>query len=162
MGKAYQITREQKAELEKARKSNQGKQVEKRLRALIMRAEGKTNAEIGSACEYHPSYVSQLVSTYCNEGIPAIVENHYRGNRRNMSLAEEEAFISEYKDLAERGQIIEVGAIKAAYEAKVGHTIGGGQIYNVLARQGWRKVMPRSKHPKKASEEEIASSKKLT
>ena len=162
MGKAYQITREQKAELEKARKSNQGKQVEKRLRALIMRAEGKTNAEIGSACEYHPSYVSQLVSTYCNEGISAIVENHYRGNRRNMSLAEEEAFISEYKDLAERGQIIEVGAIKAAYEAKVGHTIGGGQIYNVLARQGWRKVMPRSKHPKKASEEEIASSKKLT
>ena len=79
-----------------------------------------------------------------------------------MSLTEEEAFISEYKDLAERGQIIEVGAIKAAYEAKVGHTIGGGQIYNVLARQGWRKVMPRSKHPKKASDEEIASSKKLT
>ncbi|MCI8758540.1 MAG: winged helix-turn-helix domain-containing protein [Oscillospiraceae bacterium] len=36
------------------------------------------------------------------------------------------------------------------------------QIYCVLHRHGWRKVMPRSKHPKKASEDEIAASKKLT
>ena len=32
----------------------------------------------------------------------------------------------------------------------------------VLHRQGWRKIMPRSRHPKKADEEVIATSKKLT
>ncbi len=31
----------------------------------------------------------------------------------------------------------------------------------VLKRKGWRKVMPRSKHPKKASPEAIEASKKL-
>lgn len=79
-----------------------------------------------------------------------------------MSFADEEAFLAEYKNLAEQGQIIEVSAIKKAYEQRVGHTIGKGQIYRVLARHGWRKVMPRSKHPNKASDEAIEASKKLT
>jgi hypothetical protein len=34
-----------------------------------------------------------------------------------------------------------------------------GQIYRVLERHGWRTVMPRSQHPDKASEEEIALAK---
>ena len=158
----YQITTEQQAEIEMARKKNKNKNVERRLKALSLRAEEKTIKEIGEICGYHPIYVSKLVSVYCNQGLGAIVDNHYSGNRRNMSFAEEEAFLSEYKELAAQGQVIEVGAIKAAYEAKVGHTIGGSQIYLVLARHGWRKVMPRSEHPNKASDEEIESSKKLT
>ena len=55
----------------------------------------------------------------------------------------------------------EVSEIKARYEEAVGNSIGGSQIYYVLKRHGWRKVMPRSRHPKKASEEVIATSKKL-
>ncbi|MBR4040361.1 MAG: winged helix-turn-helix domain-containing protein [Clostridia bacterium] len=35
------------------------------------------------------------------------------------------------------------------------------QIYYVLHRHGWRKIMPRSRHPKKASEEAIEASKNL-
>ncbi len=43
----------------------------------------------------------------------------------------------------------------------VGHSVGSGQIYYVLERHGWRKIMPRSKHPKKANEGAIEASKKL-
>ena len=78
-----------------------------------------------------------------------------------MSIAEEEEFLAEFRQHAEKGQIIEVTSIKSAYEARVGHSIGGSQIYYLLRRHGWRKVVPRSKHPNKASDEEIASSKKL-
>ena len=162
MSRCYKITEEQRKELEKARKKNKDKNVENRLKALIMRFEGKRYEEIGKQCEYHPSYVSQLVSKYWNQGLSSITGNHYKGNRRNMSIEEEEAFLSQYKKQAEQGQVVEVSAIKAAYEEKVGHSIGGSQIYYVLARHGWRKVMPRSKHPNKASEEEIEASKKLT
>ncbi|WP_414153386.1 winged helix-turn-helix domain-containing protein [Peptoniphilus sp.] len=35
-------------------------------------------------------------------------------------------------------------------------------MYRVLKRHGFRKIMPRSKHPKKASKEVIETSKKLT
>jgi len=161
MEKKYRITSEQKSELEAARKANKDKNVEKRLKALIMRAEGKRSKEIGAACEYNPSYISQLVSKYVNEGLSAIVDNHYPGNHRNMSFAEEE-LLDQFKKQAEEGQMIEVGTIKSVYEAKLGRRIGSGQIYYVLGRHGWRKVMPRSKHPNKASDEAIEASKKLT
>ena len=160
----YQITAIQVVELEKARKENKDKKVDKRIKALLMRAQGKKNVEIGMACEYHPAYISSLVSTYCNQGLSAIVENHYGGNHRNLSFAEEELLLEPFKKAAEAGQIIEISAIKQAYEQAIGHSISNshGQIYFVLQRHGWRKVMPRSKHPKKASDEAIEASKKLT
>lgn len=161
MPKRYQISKEQVAELEKARKENTNKRVEKRLEALLMHAMGKKRAEIAAKTDFAKSYVSELVSKYCIKGIDAIVENNYVGNRHNMTYIEEEAFLEAYKKQAEQGQIIEISAIKAAYEEKVGHTIGGSQIYYVLHRHGWRKVMPRSKHPNKASNEVIEASKKL-
>ena len=81
-----------------------------------------------------------------------------------MSIAEEEALLEPFKKAAEVGQIVEVSEIKRAYEEAIGRSLENnhGQIYNVLHRHGWRKVMPRSKHPKKASQEEIEASKKLT
>lgn len=162
MSKRYRITAEQKSELEAARKVNKDKNVEKRLKALMMRAEGKSNTQAAVAAEFHPVYVSKLVSIYCNEGLAAITENHYTGNRRNMSLEEEAKFLEVYKKQAEQGKIVEVSAIERAYEEKVGHSIGGTQIYYVLRRHGWRKVMPRSKHPNKADDEAVEASKKLT
>lgn len=162
MPKKYHINKEQIAELEAARKVNKNKNVENRIKALILRAQGKELEKIAEATGYHPAYISKLISTYCNQGLPAINGNHYAGNRRNMSFADEEVFLAQYKNLAEQGQIIEVSVIKSSYEEKVGHSIGNGQIYRVLKRHGWRKVMPRSKHPNKASEEAIEASKKLT
>ena len=74
----------------------------------------------------------------------------------------ERELLDSFAKKAELGQIIEVKEIKAAYEEKVGHSTGGSQIYYVLARHGWRKIIPRSRHPKKASDEAIDASKKLT
>ena len=79
-----------------------------------------------------------------------------------MSYEEETALLEPFRKEAEAGQIVEVSEMEAVYQEAVGHSIGTGQIYNVLHRHGWRKVMPRSKHPRKASEEVIKASKKLT
>jgi len=79
-----------------------------------------------------------------------------------MSYEQEAELLARYEEQAVSGQIIETSEIKKAYEQKVGHRIGGQQIYRVLARHGWRKVMPRSKHPKKVDDEAIEASKKLT
>ena len=79
-----------------------------------------------------------------------------------MTPEEERALLEPFREKAKKGQIVEVSEIKASYEQAVGHTIGGSQIYYVLRRNGWRKIMPRSEHPKKADEEVIETSKKLT
>ncbi len=145
-----------------ARRQNRDKQVDKRLQALEMQAMGIKAKEIAETTGFHPAYISQLMAKYRDGGIEAIAGNHYGGNRRNMSFEDEAALLEPFHQKAELGQIVEVSEIKAAYEKAVGHTIGGTQIYYVLRRHGWRKVMPRSKHPKKASDEAIDASKKLT
>ena len=162
MPKTYVITREQAREIEGIRKTIRNKKVDKRLHAIQLRGEGQRNQTIASKLDTSAAVVSQWVSAYCREGIKTLMGGKYRGNRRNMSIEEEAALLGEFKEQAKQGRIVEVSTIKAAYEKKAGHTIGSGQIYQVLRRHKWRKIMPRSKHPKKASDEAIEASKKLT
>ncbi len=69
MAKRYQINEAQVAELQSARKVIKDKNMEKRLKSLLLRAQCKKNAQIGEVCQYHSSYVSQLVSIYCKHGL---------------------------------------------------------------------------------------------
>ena len=160
--KKYAFTHEEKQEIKEAREKNRDKNVEKRLEALEMRAEGHRNKEISEKTGFHTQYITVLVSRYKNNGLASITENHYHGNRRNLSYAEEEALLEPFRRDADAGKMVSVRDIEAAYREAVGHSIGTSQICYVLHRHGWRKVMPRSKHPKKASDEAIEASKKLT
>ena len=163
MPKTHQFTEEEYQEvLQELRKAKKAV-LRKKLEVLQLRMEGYKNAEIAKITKYSKSRVSALVCLYANSGITYFQqENRRGGNRRNMRYDDETTFLTAYKELAEQGQIIETSEIKRAYEEEVGHKIGRGQIYRVLERHGWRKVMPRSKHPNKASDEAIDASKKLT
>lgn len=68
-----------------------------------------------------------------------------------MSVEKESDILAPFKERAEKGEMIEVSEIKAAYQAEADHPIGNSQIYFVLHRQNWRKLTPRSRQPKKAS-----------
>lgn len=162
MPKRNKISEEEVVEIEKFQKKNKDKTVDKWLEVLILHGAGKKREEIAAKTGFVKAYISELVSEYCREGLEEYTQKKYKGNRRNMSFEEEAAFLEQYKKLAEQGEIVEVSEIKRAYQEKVGHSIGKEQIYRVLARHGWRKVMPRSKHPNKASDEVIEASKKLT
>ena len=157
----YKFTEEDIAVLREARHQNRDKNVDRRLRALELRAEGHTSKEIAEMTDYNPWYISKLAAKYHAGGIEAITGNHYGGNRRNMTYEEEEEFLAQFIDEADGGHITDVKAIKAAYDEKVGHETGHGQIYFVLHRHGWTKKLPRSKHPKSATPEAIDASKKL-
>ena len=160
----HTITAEQQGELKRAMNRTKDKKVYRRLKALIMSSQNKKSEEIAEATDYHPTYVRALVSKYCTQGLSAIVDNHYKGNNRNMTYEEEAALIEPFKKAAAEGKMVTVNEIKKAYEAKTGRSLDNnhGQIYFVLERHKWRKIMPRSKHPNKASDGVIEASKKLT
>ena len=157
----YKFSAEDYEQIKIAREKNRDKQTDKRLQVLELRCEGKTQVEISEKTGFHRSHVSNLIRQYFEKGLDSIATKQYIGNRRNLSYADEETLLAPFKAQAEKGELVEVSAIAAAYRETVGHSIGSGQIYYVLRRHGWRKVMPRSKHPKKASEEVIETSKKL-
>ena len=162
MPKTYKISAENAAEIEEIRKTNTDKKVDRRLYAVQLRGEGLTNDEIAQKLDTSKKMVSQWVSAYINNGgISALLPKERIGMHRNLSIEEEKEFLSAYTKQAEAGQIIDLNELKAAYIEKVGHSIGGSQIYRMLERHGWRKVMPRSRHPQKASDEAIEASKKL-
>ena len=164
MPKIYHFSTDQIVELEAARKTNKDKNIENRIKAILLRANGINRSEVAKQTGFSASHVTKLTALYQNKGLSAIVENHYAGNHRNLSYEEEEELLNPFKEKAEAGQIVEVSEILRAYEAKLGRTFekDHGRIYRVLERHRWRKIMPRSKHPRKANDEAIKASKKLT
>ena len=161
MASNYRFSSEEIAAIKEARRVNKDKRADARLKALELRAEGMKSKEVSQATGFHAAYVTTLVAKYRKKGLEAISGNHYGGNRRNMSIEEEAAILAPFKARAEKGELVEIGEIEVAYRNAVGHSIGTSQIYYVLHRHGWRKVMPRSRHPQKADEEVIETSKKL-
>lgn len=162
MPKTYVFSKEQQEELKKAERKNRDKNIDRRIKAILLRSQGIRPSDVAAETKFNKKYISELVSKYFKGGISAIVENHYGGNRRNLSYEEEKELLKDFEERAKSGQIVETAEIKQVYETKVGHRIGGGQIYRVLKRHKWRKIMPRSKHPNKADDEVIEASKKLT
>ena len=161
MASRYQFSEAEIREIEQARKGNKNKRVEARLKALELRAKGAKAKAVSEATGFHAGSVTRLVAKYRDRGIDAITGSHYGGNRRNMSVEEETAILAPFKERAEKGELVGISEIAKAYQSQVTHPVSNGQIYCVLHRHGWRKVMLRSKHPQKASDEDIAASKKL-
>jgi len=80
-----------------------------------------------------------------------------------MSQEESEKFLQQFQEAAKSGQIITVNEIAKALDEKTGkQRKTHSTAYSLLRRHGWRKLKPRSQHPKKASDEDIDASKKLT
>lgn len=138
MPKTYKISAENVAEIKEVRKTITDKKVDRRLYAVQLRGEGLTNDEIAQKLDTSDKMVSQWVSAYIkNGGITALLPKERIGMHRNLSIEEEKEFLSAYTKQAEAGQIIDLNELKAAYIEKVGHSIGGSQIYRMLERHGW-------------------------
>lgn len=93
--------------------------------------------------------VHRVISTYNRLG-PAALETPGKGGRRHqyLTLEEEEQFLAPFFAKAENGEIATVAQIHCAFEQRVGHPVDDSTIYRLLHRHGWRKCMPRPKHPK--------------
>jgi transposase len=71
------------------------------------------------------------------------------GRRRaSLSLAEEREFLSPWEIEATSGGVLSVPPIHAALVERLGHDTPMSTTYRMLARHGWRKVHPDTKHPK--------------
>jgi len=142
-------------------KRNMHKRVDKKLQVIILRYEGMKDVEIGEKLGYARKWVSQLCAEFKRVGLEEYARHKYGGNNQALSTEEERAILSEYEQKAVEGQIVTAWEIKKRFDEVRGKDTGRGYIYQLLERHKWRFVTPRSRHPNKASDEEIESSKKL-
>jgi len=97
--------------------------------------------------------VHQVISTYNRLGVEA-VQTPGKGGRRHeyLTLQEEQDFLAPFFARAESGEIATSAQIQQAFEARVGQEVDDSTIYRLLNRHGWRKLMPRPRHPKASKE----------
>lgn len=76
-------------------------------------------------------------------------KNSWGGRRHcSMSFEEEREFLAQWHDKATLGGVLTVPPIHASLVERLGHDIPLSTTYRLLARHGWRKVQPDTKHPK--------------
>ena len=158
----YHISKEEALEVREAMEKVKEVKAYKRLQAVALRGEGKENGEISAIVGIHEDMVGKYAKKYREKGIKGLIEDGRKGgNHYNMSKEEAGEFLSKFENRAEAGEIITVKEIAVAYDEAVGKAHESlSTIYSFLHKHGWRKITPRPAHPEKASDEEIAASKK--
>src|SRR5258705_2986112 len=76
------------------------------------------------------------------------------GPRLNQTRSElnsdySDRLLARFAKAAGAGEMLNIHDLKAAYEKAIGHDTSNSTVYNLLARHGWRKLMPRPFHPKR-------------
>ena len=76
------------------------------------------------------------------------------GGRRKSLLTqkEEDAFLKPWLERAATGNLVVVSPIRAALAQRLGQPVKPSVVYRLLARHGWRKVAPDTRHPKSKPE----------
>ena len=102
--------------------------------------------------------VARLQATFRKHGsaLPPAARN-WGGRRQSLLTPEEErAFLKPWLAPAATGNLVVVSPIRAALAQRLGQPVKPSVVYRLLARHGWRKVAPDTRHPKSKPEVQAA------
>ena len=74
---------------------------------------------------------------------------NWGGRRQSLLTPQEEIeFLKPWAEPARNAGLLVLSPIRAALALRVGHPVKASVVWRLLARHGWRKVAPDTKHPK--------------
>jgi transposase len=121
-----------------------------RIQCVLIRATlGSSAGEIAQLLGWSTATVHVMHSRWAKEG-DAIFDVRARGGRRHQYLdaQQEQELLAPFVQRAHAGGMLSVGEIQQAYQERTGRQVAPSTVYRLLDRHGWRKVMPRPRHPK--------------
>ena len=121
-----------------------------RIQCVLIRATlGSSAAQIAQLLGWSTATVHVLHSRWAKEG-DAIFDLRGRGGRRHqhLSVQREQALLAPFVKRAQAGGMLNVREIQLAYQERTGVQVAPSTVYRLLDRHGWRKVVPRPRHPK--------------
>jgi transposase len=82
---------------------------------------------------------------------------NWGGRRKSLLTQKEEiALLKPWLESAATGHLVVVSPIRAALAQRLGQPVKPSVVYRLLARHGWRKVAPDTRHPKSKPEVQAA------
>jgi transposase len=135
----------------------------RRLQAMRWLAEERNIDEVSLLSGYSQSSLRRLRLQYERNGIKGLRSHYVGSNNRKLSYEKEAEILAKLSDGAASGQYVRgIELLKQFIQLSGGIGYQIDAFYRLLHRHGWRKLMPRGQHPKKANDEAIEASKKLT
>jgi transposase len=121
-----------------------------RIQIVLLRESGMTQPANAAAMGVSLSTVNRAHMAFDHGGIKALKPKPIGGGQReNMTVAKERVLLARFAKAAGAGEMLNIHDLKAAYGKAIGHETSNSTVYNLLARHGWRKLMPRPFHPKR-------------
>jgi transposase len=149
-GRMVKCTKRQIRELKTALRWKMPAAQRERIQMVLLRESEMTQPAIAAAMGVSLSTVNRAHMAFDHGGIKALKPKPIGGRQReNMTLAQEKALMARFAKAAGAGEMLNIHELKAAYEKAIGHETSNSTIYNLLARHGWRKLMPRPFHPQR-------------
>lgn len=121
-----------------------------RVMCAFLRATTDLNPEqIAEMLSWNTGTVRRIQSEFIRKG-DSIFCLSDRGGRHNqhLTIEEEDRFLAPFIKAAQVGGVIVATDIKQKYEELVGRKVPKSTIYRLLARNDWRQIVPRPRHPK--------------
>ena len=134
----------------------------RRIQAVLMRAlDASPPGRIAAVTGLSVASVRIIHSRFLREGLGFLKDRPGRGGRRRtlLSEAQVQALLAKHTADATEGHVVEAGAFKRDYDVLAGHPVAPSTVYRLLAKAGWRKIVPRPSHPKKDPASEQAFKK---
>ncbi|MBU1319926.1 MAG: winged helix-turn-helix domain-containing protein [candidate division Zixibacteria bacterium] len=122
----------------------------RRLEVVWLRERlGLSGPEVSAALNYKLQTVHVIWHQWIREK-ELLFRRPAPGGRKHayLTLEEEKEFLAPFFRTAEAGGVLTVTEIKEAYEGRVNRKVAPSTVYRLLHRHGWRKIVPRKRHPK--------------
>jgi len=136
-------------EIREQMQKSQTREQFQRWQAIYLASKGLAVDQVAEYVGVSKGTVYQWVFQYNHEG-PEAYTLQGRGGRRFglMSLEEEEQYLDGIRAEAEQGRLVGAFLLREGIEKKLGRRVSKDYLYDLLHRHGWRKVVPRPRHPK--------------
>jgi transposase len=119
-----------------------------RVMCIRLLALGWEAKDVAEAVGLTRSSVYRRKAEYLAEGERTLSSDGWGGRRGGVLTPEQEAeFVAHFEDAAREGQLVTAAAMLSELERRCGESPDSSTLYRILARHGWRKVIPRPRHP---------------
>lgn len=119
-----------------------------RVTCMRLLAVGRTGRDVAEVIGRSENTVYRHKKRFLEGGEATLMAEGW-GGRRNavLSEAEEAELVAGFVKAAGDGELITANAVIAAVAKRTGRRVDPTTVYRMLERHGWRKVMPRPRHP---------------
>ncbi|EDK82282.1 Transposase, partial [Streptococcus pneumoniae SP23-BS72] len=134
----------------------------KRLQIVLFRLMGKSYKEIIELLDCNQTTIWRNVKKYEEFGLDSLLQETRGGrNHAYMTVEEEKAFLARHLKATEAGEFVTIPYFRLIKDLISGlyRSYTRDAFYQLLKRHGWRNIMPRPEHPKKADAQTIVASK---